>query len=160
MRHRTFALIVFVLLVIVVVANRTAVGDKPLLQDTLTLLLTDDAAFAEALERGDGAEEALRRRFAPYLTNAALRDFLASESVHRLPLCLHRAGAEIDCGKVTLTQAENATGYTFSLPLRCTRDGQEQDFALTGYVAFESDRLCALRLDDTQALERWLGGAE
>lgn len=158
MKHRTFALIVFVLLVIVVVANRTATGDKPLLQDTLTLLLTDDALAAE-LAHGDGAEDVLRQRFAPYLTNAALRDFFASESVRRLPLCLRRAGVELALGKVSLTQAENASGYIFTLPLHCERADGSLDFTLTGYAAFDETRLTALSLDDTGALERWLAGA-
>lgn len=153
MRHRTFALIAAMLLAITLMESRASTKDEGTLQDMLTLLLVSD----EVLAAGDA--ETLRQRFAPCFTDAALKTFLSSELTHRLPLALRRADVTPVLGKVTLTAAENASGYVFTLPLRCERGDESRDFTLTGYAAFHEKRLAALSLDDTDALERWLAGA-
>lgn len=76
---------------------------------------------------------------------------------HETPhLCPDRG---ILLGEVTLTAAENPSGYVFTLPLHCERGDESRDFTLTGYAAFHDERLAALSLDDPDALERWLIGA-
>lgn len=153
MRHRTFALIAAMLLAITLMESRASTKDEGTLQDTLTLLLSSDESFT------DDSPEALRQRFAPCFTDAALKAFLSSELAHRLPLAIQRAGIAPTLGEVTLTAAENASGYVFTLPLRCERGDESRDFTLTGYAAFNDERLAALSLDDTDALERWLADA-
>lgn len=155
MKHRTFALIAAMLLAITLMENRASTKDEGTLQDTLTLLLSS----GETLAASGGDAEALRQRFAPCFTDAALKTFLSSELAHGLPLALHRAGATPVPGRVTLTAAENASGYVFTLPLRCERGDESRDFTLTGYAAFDEKRLTALSLDNADALERWLAGA-
>lgn len=155
MKHRTFALIAAMLLAITLMESRASTKDEGTLQDALTLFLCS----GETLAAGGDSAEALRQRLAPCFTDAALRAFLSSEPTRRLPLALCRADATPVPGQVTLTAAENASGYVFTLPLRCERGDESRDFTLTGYAAFNEKRLAALSLDDAEALERWLAGA-
>lgn len=158
MKPRTFILIAAALLALTVLTNRLgSTKNEDALQNALSLLFTGDAAVAEAVERGDdAAEELLRRRFEPYCTDSAMKSLLATGLPARFSALLYQAEAEVAAEDVALTGADNAMGYVFTLPLRCVCGGESRDCTITGYAAFSDDRLAALTVEGTDALERWL----
>lgn len=158
MKPRTFIFIAAALLALTILTNRLgSTGNEDALQGALSLLFTGDETVAEAIESGDAsAEDLLRQRFEPYVTDSAMKSFLATGLPARLPALLAQAGAEVTLEDITLTGADNAMGYVFTLPLRCVCGGASRDFTVTGYAAFSDDRLAALTVDGTDALERWL----
>lgn len=159
MKPRTFVFIAAALLALIILTNRLgSTKNEDTLQNALSLLLSGDTAVAESVENVDGssADELLRQRFEPYFTDAALKTFLSADLTRRLPLLICQAGAEVTCDSAALESAENAMGYVFALPIHCICSGESRDFTLTGYAAFADDRLAALTVEGTDALERWL----
>lgn len=157
MKPRTFIFIAAALLALTILTNRLgSTGNEDALQNALSLLFTGDETVAEAVESGDAAEALLRQRFEPYCTDSALQSLLSTGLPARLPALLARAGVEVTAEDVALTGADNAMGYVFTLPLHCACGGESRDFTITGYAAFSDDRLAALTVEATDALERWL----